>query len=79
MGFDGYITFTIDEVTNVDNQSWTLMHGYVVKGWCWVLLIVEHIINGSNLGNLAKVLLHFVFINGGISIIKLLISLCLLG
>jgi hypothetical protein len=34
IGFDGYITFTIDEVTNVDNQSWILVHGYVVKDWC---------------------------------------------
>lgn len=61
MGFDGYITFTIDEVTNVDNQSWILVHGYVVKNWCWVpiMLIMEHIIDGSNLDNLAKVLLHF--------------------
>ncbi len=61
MGFDGYITFTTDEVINVDNQSWILVHGYVVKDWCWVpiLLIVEHIIDGSNLDNLAKGLLHF--------------------
>jgi hypothetical protein len=40
MGFDGYITFTIDEVTNVDNQSWILVHGYVVKDWCWIPILV---------------------------------------
>ncbi len=56
MGFDGYITFTIYEVINVDSQSWILVHGYVVKDWCWIpiLLIMEHIIDGVNLDTVQK-------------------------
>jgi hypothetical protein len=67
MGFDGYMTFTINKVTIVDNQSWIFVHGYVVKYWCWIpiLLIVEHIIDGSNLDNLTQVLLHFFILMEG--------------
>ncbi len=29
LGFVGYVALTTNEMTNVDNQSWVLVHGYM--------------------------------------------------
>jgi hypothetical protein len=29
--FVGYVAFATNEMTNIDNQNWVSMHGYVVK------------------------------------------------
>jgi hypothetical protein len=41
-------------MTNIDNQNWVSMHGYVVKDWCQIpiVIIVERIIDSSNSNNL---------------------------
>jgi hypothetical protein len=53
-------------MTSVDNQSWVLVHGYVVNDWCQIpiLLIVERVVDGSNLDNLTRVLMNSLLING---------------
>jgi len=29
LGFVGYVALTTNKMTNVDNQSWVLIHGYM--------------------------------------------------
>jgi hypothetical protein len=52
--FVGYVALTTNEVTNIDNQNWVSMDGYVVKDWCQIpiMIIVERIIDTSNSNNL---------------------------
>lgn len=44
--FVGYVALTTNEVTNIDNQNWVSMHGYVVKDCCQIpiMIIVEKIL-----------------------------------
>jgi hypothetical protein len=53
--FVGYVALTTNEVTNIDNKNWVSMHGYVVKDWCQIsiMIIVKRIIDSSNSNNLA--------------------------
>lgn len=79
MSFGRYVALTINEVINVNNQSWVLVHVNVLKNWCKIpiLLIVERIIDGSNLDNLTQFLIKFLIINGkliGETITKWLMS-----
>jgi hypothetical protein len=52
--FVGYVALTTNEMTNIDNQNWVSMHGYVMKHWCQIpiMVIVEKIIDNSNSNNL---------------------------
>ncbi len=58
-----YVALIIDEVANVDNQNWVLVHHeyYALKDW-WqilILLIIEQIVDGSYISNnLTNVLMH---------------------
>jgi len=53
--FVGYVAVTTNEMINIDNQNWVSMHGYVVKDWCQIsiMIIVKRIIDSSNSNNLA--------------------------
>jgi len=55
-------------MTSVDNQSWVSIHGYVVKDWCEIpiLLTTERVVDGSNLYNLTDVFINSLVINGGL-------------
>jgi len=63
------VTLTTDEITNMDNQNWISIHGYVLKDWSWilVLLIMKQIVDGSNLDNFTRVLMNSLKLCGGIS------------
>jgi hypothetical protein len=56
-------------MTSVDNQNWVSMHGYVVKDWCKIsiLLATEKVVDGSNSNNLTYVLINSLVINGRLS------------
>jgi hypothetical protein len=44
-----FLKISIDEVTTIDNQSWILVHFYVVVGWKQmpILLTLEHLVEGG--------------------------------
>lgn len=53
-----FIWLSVDEVTIVDNQSWLYMHGYMVKNWRRVSILLSlQRIDGGNNDNLTKVIL----------------------
>ncbi len=57
------MALTCDEVTTLDNWSWILVHGYCVQDSCRIpiLLFVKCILEGSNVQNLTKVMMSFIF------------------
>ncbi len=61
-----FVTLTCDEVTTFDNQYSISIHGYYVQDWCHILvsISIEHIVKGSNVQNLTKVIL-VAFVNFG--------------
>jgi hypothetical protein len=44
-----YLVLSCDEVTVIDNQSWVLIHCYIVQDWCWlhILIFLEHVTEGG--------------------------------
>jgi hypothetical protein len=62
-----FVALTCDEITTFDNQSSISIHGYCVQDWChiFVLLLVEHIVEGSNAQKLTKVILAALINFGG--------------
>jgi hypothetical protein len=55
-----YVALTANEVMNMDNQNWISIHGYVLKDWSWiiVLLTMKQIVDGSNSDNLTRVFIN---------------------
>jgi hypothetical protein len=68
MSSGAYVAITTNEVTNMDNQSRILVHGYVLKHWCqfFILLTIERIVDGFNFNSLTNVLIYFLVIHGGL-------------
>ncbi len=64
-----FISFSCDEVTTLNNQSWIYVHGYVVDNWHKVpiLLNLERIVDGGTLDNLTTMIIHSLVIFGGMS------------
>jgi hypothetical protein len=64
-----YVALTANEITNMDNQNWISIHGYVLKDWSWilVLLTMKQIMDGFNLDNLTRVLMTSLKLCEGIS------------
>ncbi len=62
-----FVALTCDEVIILDNYSWSSVHGYYVQDWCCIpiLLIVDHVVEGSNAQDLTKVITNIlVSVNG---------------
>jgi hypothetical protein len=62
-----FVALTCDEVITLDNHSWIYVHGYYVQDWCCIpiLLVVDHVVEGSNAQDLTKVITDIlVSING---------------
>jgi len=49
-----YIFLTCDEVSLINNQSWLLVHAYVVQNWLHIpiLFYLECVVAGSGVDNL---------------------------
>jgi hypothetical protein len=64
-----FISLSCDEITTVDNQSWILIHCYVVQNWHKVpiFLNLQKIIEGSGSDNLTTMHLNSIAIIGGLS------------
>jgi hypothetical protein len=74
MSFGAHVALTTNEIINMDNQSWILVHGYVLKYWCqfFILLTIKRIIDGFNFHSLTNVFIYFLVIHGGIYLKALL-------
>jgi hypothetical protein len=55
-----YLSLTCDEVSTINNQSWLLIHVYVVQNWLRIPIFfsLEHVVVGSSVDNFTLVLLQ---------------------
>jgi hypothetical protein len=53
----------------MDNQNWISIHGYMLKDWSWipVLLTVKQIVDNFNFNNLIRVFMNSFKLCGAIS------------
>jgi hypothetical protein len=53
-----FLSLSVDEVINVNNQSWILVHAYVMHGWkrIPILLTLECVVVGGNVNNLTGII-----------------------
>jgi hypothetical protein len=56
----GFLSLSVDEVTTIDNQSWILVHAYVIHAWKGIsfLFTLQHVVEGGNVDNLNVVILQ---------------------
>jgi hypothetical protein len=60
VGITWYLSFICDEVSTIDNQRWSSIHGYVVQSWSKlpIILSFDHVVVGLNVDNLTQVLMQ---------------------
>ncbi len=60
IGTTQYLSLTCDEVSTINNQSWLLIHVYVVQNWLRIpiFLSLECVVVGSSAHNLTLVLMQ---------------------
>jgi hypothetical protein len=60
VGTTHYFSFTCDEVSNIDNQNWLLIHAYVVQNWLRIPIFMsfEHVEVGLGVDNLTQILMQ---------------------
>ncbi len=60
IGIAQYLSLTCDEVSIIDNQSWLLIHVYVVQNWLRIsnFLSLEHVMVGLGANNLTLVFMQ---------------------
>jgi hypothetical protein len=58
-----------NEVSIIDNQSWLLVHAYVVQNWLKlpILLSLECVVLQSNADNLTLILMQALMHQGGLT------------
>ncbi len=63
-----FVFFYVDEVTNVDYQSWLVVCVYIVDCWkCMlILLTLEQVVKGDTTNNFTKVIMGIVLQFGGL-------------
>ncbi len=62
-----YVSINYDEVSTLDNQSWLLVHCYVVEYWVRIpiLIYIYGLLEGFGFKNLTKVTMEALTIRGG--------------
>jgi hypothetical protein len=60
IGTTQYLSLTCDEISTINNQSWLLIHVYVVQNWLRIpiFLSLECVVVGSSAHNLTLVLMQ---------------------
>jgi hypothetical protein len=55
-----FLSLSVDEVTIIDNQSWILVHTYVIHAWKIIpfLFTLHHVVEGGNVNNLIVVIVQ---------------------
>ena len=64
-----FFSLSCDEVTSVDCQSWISVHGYIVRDWkrIHVLLTLERVVEGGIADNLTAVIVNVARAYGGLT------------
>jgi hypothetical protein len=55
-----FILVSYDKLTTIDNESWLLIHLYVIDKWKWVpiLLNLQNVLDGETFDNLTKLIVQ---------------------
>jgi hypothetical protein len=64
-----FISFSCDEVTTCDQQSWVSIHAYVVEGWqiILLLLLLQQVVDGATSNNLNHILVDVMILYGDLT------------
>jgi hypothetical protein len=64
-----FISLSCDEVTTCDQQSWVLIHAYVVGGWqrIFLLLSLQQVVDGATLDNLKCIIVDVQVLYGDLT------------
>jgi hypothetical protein len=64
-----FISLSCDEVTTCDQQSWVLIHAYVVQGWQknLLLLSLQQVVDGATSNNLKCILVDVLVLYGDLT------------
>jgi hypothetical protein len=57
VGTTNYFSLTCDEVSTIENQSWLLIHAYVVQNWLRIPIFIsfKHVAVGLGVDNLTQI------------------------
>ncbi len=57
-----------NELTTIDDQSWILVHAYVMHAWKIILILLtfQHVVEGGNANNLTVVIAQALMQQGGL-------------
>jgi len=68
IGATQYVSFICDEASTIENQSWLLIHVYMVQNWLKLLifLCLECVVPKSNANNLTLILMQALVHQGGL-------------
>ncbi len=63
-----FFSLNANEVTTIDDQSWILVHAYVMHAWkrILILLTLQHVVKGGNAKNLIVVIAQALMQQGGL-------------
>jgi hypothetical protein len=55
-----FLSLSVDEVITIDNQSWMLVHAYVMHAWkrIFILLTLQHVVKGGNANNIIAIIIQ---------------------
>ncbi len=64
-----FISLSCDEVTTCDQQSWVLIHAYVVGGWqrIFLLLSLQQVVDGATSNNLKCIMVDVLVLYGDLT------------
>jgi hypothetical protein len=63
-----FFSLSANEVITIENQSWILVHAYVMHAWkrIPILLTLQHIVEGGNVDNLTTIIVQAFMQQGGL-------------
>ncbi len=55
-----FLSLNADEVITIDDQSWILVHAYVMHAWKKILILftLQHVVEGGNANNFIVVIIQ---------------------
>jgi hypothetical protein len=71
-----YVSISYDDVSTLDNQSWLLVHCFILENWVriHILISLDRVLKGSSSNNLTKMIMEALTIREVCLDIKLLAS-----
>ncbi len=76
-----FISISCDEITTLDNQSWILMHAYVVEKWRRqpILLNLERVVEGSTSNSFITMIICSLIDLGGLLVVDVVYKVVCFG